>query len=206
MNRSESKYLSTALLMNQALIDVLSKKDYAFITIKEICQKAGVNRSTFYLHYDSINDLLVETIENLNKQFTACFSDDLKKLTKNISNSSKDDLILIRPEFLLPYLQHVKEHKAVYKVSAKQVSLMKSDEKYKFLQKNVLYPIFDKFSIDESDKKYFCAYYINGVYAIVDEWIKDGCRDEISKICELIIKCVRPFEDGDKGKISKNKD
>ena len=62
MNKSESKYYNTSLLMNQALIELLNKKDYEFLTIKEICKKAGVNRSTFYLHYDNIDDLLYETI------------------------------------------------------------------------------------------------------------------------------------------------
>ena len=66
MNKSESNYFNTALLMNQALLELLDKKDYEFITIKEICQKAGVNRSTFYLHYENIDDLLVETIETIN--------------------------------------------------------------------------------------------------------------------------------------------
>ena len=51
MTKSESKYYNTALLMNQALIELLNKKDLKYITVKEICVKAGVNRSTFYLHY-----------------------------------------------------------------------------------------------------------------------------------------------------------
>ena len=56
LNKSESKYYNTACLMNEALILLLEKKEYSFITIKEICEKAGVNRSTFYLHYLSIDD------------------------------------------------------------------------------------------------------------------------------------------------------
>ena len=62
MNKSESKYYNTALLMNEALLLLLEKKEYDFITVKEICEKAGVNRSTFYFHYVSIDDLLFETI------------------------------------------------------------------------------------------------------------------------------------------------
>lgn len=50
MNKFESKYFNTALLMNQALILLLEKKEFEYITVKEICEKAGVNRSTFYLH------------------------------------------------------------------------------------------------------------------------------------------------------------
>ena len=53
MNKSESKYYNTALLMDEALLLLLEKKDYDYITIKEICEKAGVNRSTFYLHYET---------------------------------------------------------------------------------------------------------------------------------------------------------
>ncbi len=62
MNKNESKYFNTALLMDEALLQLLEKKDFAFISVKEICQKAGVNRSTFYLHYETTNDLLEETI------------------------------------------------------------------------------------------------------------------------------------------------
>lgn len=69
MNKSESKYYNTALLMDEALLLLLEKKEYEFITVKEICEKAGVNRSTFYLHYETIDDLLYEAIEMINKRF-----------------------------------------------------------------------------------------------------------------------------------------
>lgn len=48
MNKSQSKYFNTACLMDEALLSLLQKKDYTYITVKEICEKAGVNRSTFY--------------------------------------------------------------------------------------------------------------------------------------------------------------
>lgn len=40
MNRSESKYFNTAVRMDEALISLLEKKDFQYITIKEICAKA----------------------------------------------------------------------------------------------------------------------------------------------------------------------
>lgn len=57
MNKSESKYFNTALLMDEALIKLLAEKNIEFISIKEICEKAGVNRSTFYLHYETIGGI-----------------------------------------------------------------------------------------------------------------------------------------------------
>ena len=47
MNKFESKYQNTARLMDEALILLLEDKDFEYITVKEICRKAGVNRSTF---------------------------------------------------------------------------------------------------------------------------------------------------------------
>ena len=64
MNKNESKYFNTAIRMDEALIALLEKKDFEYISIKEICQKAGVNRSTFYLHYENTADLLKETTRN----------------------------------------------------------------------------------------------------------------------------------------------
>lgn len=72
MNRSESKYLNTAQAMDEALMSLLAEKDFESITITELCEKAHVNRSTFYLHYDSMAELLEETIDSANQAF---FSD-----------------------------------------------------------------------------------------------------------------------------------
>ena len=49
--------------MDKALLELLDKKDFEYITIKEICDTAKVNRSTFYLHYENTVDLLKETTE-----------------------------------------------------------------------------------------------------------------------------------------------
>ena len=54
MNKSESRYFITAVKMDEAFLKLLEKKDYAYITVKELCEMAGVNRSTFYLHYEKI--------------------------------------------------------------------------------------------------------------------------------------------------------
>ena len=60
MNKNESKYFNTSVKMDEALLSILEKKDFEYITIKEICDAAGVNRSTFYLHYENTYDLLQE--------------------------------------------------------------------------------------------------------------------------------------------------
>ena len=133
VNKSESKYFNTALLMNEALLFLLEKKDFEFINVKEICEKAGVNRSTFYLHYENMNDLLAETLELINRKFHESF--DNKNIIINIS--SKEDLFFIKDEYLIPYLNLVKKHKKVFKLIHDKPYLFNND-----LEKDNLYNSF----------------------------------------------------------------
>lgn len=193
MKKSESKYFNTALLMNQALIELLNKKEYDYITVKEICEKAGVNRSTFYLHYETMGDLLDECIQNSNIKFMEYFSQSSKDFFSNLNNLTKDDLIFITPEYLTPYLKYIKDNKTLYIVSIKHDLLMDSTKKFNSLNKHVFKPIFDKFGVDNKSAHYMISYYINGISAIIKEWIHGDCMDDIEYIETLIIKCVRPF-------------
>ena len=49
MNRSESKYFNTARRMDEALLSLLEEKDFAYITVREICAAAGI-KSTSTVH------------------------------------------------------------------------------------------------------------------------------------------------------------
>ena len=42
--------------MDEAFLTLLAKKDFEYITVKEICEVAEVNRSTLYLHYETMSD------------------------------------------------------------------------------------------------------------------------------------------------------
>ena len=89
MDKSESRYFKTALRMNEALISLLEVKDLEYISVKEICQKAGVNRSTFYLHYETVSDLVSETLETINEQFMAYFPQSAGETLKTPASRKK---------------------------------------------------------------------------------------------------------------------
>ena len=48
---------------------MLSNKDYMDITVKELCEKAELNRRTFYLHYEYIDDVLADIQEDFSQEF-----------------------------------------------------------------------------------------------------------------------------------------
>jgi AcrR family transcriptional regulator len=197
MNRFESKYFNTALLFNEALLQLLQVKDFEFITVKDVCEKAGVNRSTFYLHYDNTNDLLKECIENINKKFIQSFDNGVKDKF-NLTSKDTSDLVLITPDYLTPYLEFIKSNKIVLKAYYNHPELMGSNTVYNKMFEKIFKPILKRFSISDQESEYMMAYYLSGVMAIVMKWVEGGCKEETSEIVNLIIKCVRPYIDDKK--------
>ena len=107
MNKSESKYFATAVRMDEAFLTLLERKDFAYITVKELCETAGVNRSTFYLHYETMADLLTESVSHMNEQFLAYMKKDSEAFMAKLENCPLDELYLITPEYLNPYLGYI---------------------------------------------------------------------------------------------------
>lgn len=57
----------TKMLLKDSLIDLMKHKSIHSISIKEICEGADINRSTFYRHYDTQYDLYDDIIEDISK-------------------------------------------------------------------------------------------------------------------------------------------
>ena len=62
----------TKMLIRRAFTDLLRVKPVQSISIKELCEKAGVNRGTFYAHYASVHDLLMQMEDECSARSTKC--------------------------------------------------------------------------------------------------------------------------------------
>ena len=191
MNKNESRYQSTAILFDEALINLLEKKEIDYITIKEICNKAGFNRSTFYLHYENISDLIVECMEYINTKFLSQFNKNTNVFINEIEDSKLEDLYLIKSEYLTPYLTFIKENKNIFKATLFNPDAMQANKRINSLEKHVIIPIMKRYDIPEEKIKYILSFHIHGIVAIVNEWIKSNCKDSIEEIQNIIIECVR---------------
>lgn len=60
---ADKKVLFSQELLHQALLALLKEKPLNKITVRELCTKAGVNRTTFYNHYHSPEDILRELVQ-----------------------------------------------------------------------------------------------------------------------------------------------
>ena len=146
MNKSESKYFNTALCMDEALISLLKVKDLEYITVKEICEKAGVNRSTFYLHYETIADLVNEAMETMNQRFMSYFA-DTKGIAEELNHTDLSNLVLITRDYLEPYLRFVSENKDLYRAAFRNPKEMQANVKYGYIKKYIVEPILKRFGV-----------------------------------------------------------
>ena len=185
MNKNESKYFNTAKKMNDALIALLETKEYEYITIKEICHIANVNRSTFYLHYSNMNDLLEETLESLNLSFNSHFKSKENESTI-ISKENIEDLLLINDDHLIPYLNFIKENKNIYKVLKTYPQLFNANKTYDQMFRKLFVPIMNRFGLDEKWHKYLMDFYVSGLTSIVFDWVYDDCKIPVQEVSDFI--------------------
>ena len=189
MNRNESKYFNTAARMDEALLALLEKKEFEFITVREICEAAGVNRSTFYLHYENTRELLDESVGALQKKFWECFGREHSDIGSRIVTAGTDELLFITPEYLAPYLEFVKQNRRVYAVAMRMPDAFDTHGTLNMLR-SIIDPILSRFGVPSDRREYMMAYYLNGISAVVGEWLKNDCRDPVDMMISVIEQCV----------------
>ena len=190
MNKAESKYFNTAVKFDKALLSLLEKKPFEYITIREICEKAELNRSTFYLHYENTSDLLKETTAYMLENFNSYFSVDAESITSKFANCDLEDLKFVNEKYLHPYLLFIKENQRVFLAVLSQPTVFDANRIFQRLFDNIFKPILDRFHYPRDEQNYVMLFYVNGITAIITEWLKDGCKKSIEDISKIIYYCV----------------
>ena len=184
-NMYKSRNSFSSSLMVEALLFLLEKKEYDSITVKEICEKAGVNRSTFYMHYDTKDDLLVETMKYINARLLSDSNyDAIIPRSNDEKNFNLDEIHLI------PYLNTIKEFKKIYRVLPHKPHIFKKSNINKELYRNLCDKLLQKYNIKNDEKEFAFAYFNYGVLAIIDKWVESDCEEDVYKIADLIIKLL----------------
>src|SRR5574344_572869 len=68
-NKTDLRVVKTEKSIRAAFVELIVSKGYKNIKIKDICDKAEINRNTFYLHYNSKEDLVDSIVDELTEQF-----------------------------------------------------------------------------------------------------------------------------------------
>jgi len=190
LNKNESKYFNTAVKMDEALISLLEKKDFAYITVKEICEAAAVNRSTFYLHYENTTDLLKETTQYILDKHFSYYGVTETDASRKITSGDRKELIFVTREYLIPYLTFIQENRRIFRLSVKQFHVMNMDDVYKHLFQYIFEPVLARFHVPQEERPYVIKFYLTGVFSVVMEWLEKDCADSIDLVVKIIEDCV----------------
>lgn len=69
MTKSDRRVERTRELLQKALIELIGERGYDAITIQDIVDRAQVGRTTFYLHYNSKDELFLSCHEAIVREF-----------------------------------------------------------------------------------------------------------------------------------------
>ena len=190
MNKAESKYFNTAVRFDKALLSLLEKKPFEYITISEICEDAGVNRSTFYLHYENTADLLKEATTYVLDNFASYFSVDMESIASKYENCDLQELNFINEKYLHPYLSFIKENQRLFAAVLSKPEAFGSKTVFQKMFDHIFSPILDRFHYPKDEQHYVMMFYLNGITAIITEWLKEDCWKSIEDISSIIHYCI----------------
>lgn len=64
-------------------------------------------------------------------------------------------------------------------------------EAYLALNRHVLTPILNRFRVPPEDQNYVMQYHISGLMAIINEWLRNDCKDEVEHLVSVIRLCIK---------------
>ena len=178
-------------LIIQTFFECLKTEDFSQLTVGQIAEHARINRSTFYLHYETMADLLSESVSHMNEQFLTHMKKDTDAFVTKLWDCPLDELYLITPEYLTPYLDYIEQHKLLFRTATENAAVLGMDKSYERMFRHVFTPILDRYGIPQQDRPYLMAFYIQGLMAIISEWLKNDCTDSVADVVNVIQRCVK---------------
>lgn len=167
----------TRTLLKDALVRLMQEQHISKISVSALCGAAGINRSTFYMHYADQYDLLDkverEVMDNL------------------ISYLERQDLNYSSPisgQVLTRILDYVKENVELFK------ALLSENCDFAF-QKDLLelaQMVSDQVSesLDLRTREYVKTFCLTGVISMLQKWMQDGMVEPSAQMAEFIIQVL----------------
>lgn len=174
MNHNDNRRVKmTKKILQETLLEMLEEQSIHEISIRALCEKADLNRSTFYKYYGSQYDLLNEMETEL-----LTFTDKLSNIT---SISSASDSII---EILRFTEKHANLCKLLFTANIdpdfpkKLLALPSINHAMELTTKH----------LSTEDAVYIQDFFFYGCYQIIKKWINKENREAPEKMAKLLIQ------------------
>lgn len=162
------------LLLRNALMDLLKQKgDVHKISVRELCEKAELNRSTFYAHYNEPKDLL----EELENELLTSTEEHLKKIgAENDVGAHK---------YILSFLKYIKDNDKPFRTLL--IDSTGTNFRSKFMQQSIIQFVENlEIVLSKDVEQYIYSYILNGSTGIIIQWIRSDYSIDENTICKLL--------------------
>lgn len=179
MKKENQRVMLTKRLLKDSLIAILKKENIHKVSIRELCENAGINRTTFYNHYGSQYDVLAEMENEL-----------LDHVQKNISKpiQKENEEGVKRLAELLEYLEDNVEMSRL---------LINNNVDEDFPQKLLYLPqiqsLVNQHFVGQYKKEqipFVSDFVIYGSYNLVKRWINSNERIPAEELSELLLNLI----------------
>jgi AcrR family transcriptional regulator len=168
------KNITSEMMMNyiaEGLLKLMSDKPYAKISVSDICEKAGVNRSTYYRHFYTKEDIIRYYLDGIMNSYLLKFRDSGEQTIEGYLGimfsefmQNKDNLLLIHREQL------------------------------SYLLIDVLNKHFSVSDISDTADRFRTAYHIGGIYNDLLLWFSHGMTETAEEMVRYTMKFQIPSD------------
>lgn len=174
--KSNQRIALTKRLLQEGLLQIMKRKPLDKINVSELCNEAGINRATFYRHYNVPRDVLVEMQAQFAEHIQATF--DMNELIDSPS------------QYIEQVCNYLYEHSDLIKIfihnnSEEDITCLFDNYFQTFLGKNETINKSHKF--DDTEIKLLSAYMAGGGYFMLRRWLLDDIKKTPKEITQLVL-------------------
>lgn len=175
--KNNQRYKDTEQTIQNTLLELARTTDIRHVTVRAICERSNINRSTFYAHYLDINDLVDKMGKNMMQDVSLLFDD---------TGNPMD--FFVTEDLLAKMISYVKEHCDFFDIYLNHYP-NSADENFSLLWKDWSQPYIQSFGVsDESESWYHFTFFKAGFLAVLSQWIKNGCPESPKTLAGIILK------------------
>lgn len=162
------------MLFKNALMDLLKEKgSINKVSVRELCDRAELNRSTFYAHYQEPNDLLIE----IETELLDATEEHLKKIgAENEIGAHK---------YILSFLQYIRQNDKPFR--ALLIDSTDPEFRSRFMQQTIIQFVENlRIVLPKELEQYIFSYILNGSTGIIIQWIRSDYAADENEIVNLL--------------------
>ncbi|WP_239614822.1 TetR/AcrR family transcriptional regulator [Cohnella mopanensis] len=162
----DRRILRTQQLIIDAFLSLCLEKEYGDIIIKDITERANVNRSTFYAHYNDKESLL--------RKITGDKLEELISLSSDISPSDYSPHFDVPDPYFVDLFEHLAAHKMFYSVMLGKVDAALFSDKMLAVIRESFYQRIARISKDQKlliPMDVLLDYISYSIHGIITKWL-----------------------------------